>query len=458
MAGVEDETVVPDMEDIQGDVWSVAELNEAIQDVVQAANDAFPTYVVGEVADVSTYSYGTFFELRDVEADAVISCLVWASRRASFEYDIEEGTAAIVRAQVDFYAERGNMQLLVANYWPVGESDRAQALAELRASLEEEGLLEEDRKQTLPGYASCIGLVTSRSGSAIEDFTTAVNDRSPRVEIRLCAATVQGDGAVPALVGAVRRLERDPYVEVIVVTRGGGSDTDLWCFNEEPVVRAIADCATPVVVAVGHEDDETLAEAVADRRAMTPTDAASATTRDVSEVRRELCHLETRVDSAYTGLVVETMDDYERRVEAGYVAVKQAVAAQVATLQRAADLERRVSTAYRTLVAETLASLDRVIDDAVRSIEHAAETDAVTARAARGRVGDLEARIDRAYHANVDRKLDVLERRVEDAYRDVETDAKVRAGTTEARRLRIVVAVLLVLLVVGSVAVALLLL
>lgn len=407
MAGTGEDSIAVDTDALEGDAWSVARLNREIDATLTDAADRFPTYVFGEVSEISAYDFGTFFELRDLEESAVISCIAWSKTLANFDDPLEEGTAAIVRASVDFYADRGDTQLVVSGYWPVGDSDRTQQLEQLRAQLESEGLLDDECKRPLPAYPDCIGLVTSPSGSAREDFVSAVRERYPGVTVKLCGATVQGEEAVPSLVGAIQTLERDRGVDVLVVTRGGGSDTDLWCFNEEPVVRAIADCSTPVVAAVGHEDDRTLSEAVADRRAMTPTDAGVEATPDLESVRESAGLLERRIDGAYSALVDERLTSHERRVEAAKVAVERRVAARRAMCRRASDLETR---------------------------------------------------IDQAYRRRVEGELDGLEARLETAYRDVEADARIEAGTAEARRLRIVVAVLLALLVLGTVLVVVLLL
>ncbi|WP_254863128.1 exodeoxyribonuclease VII large subunit [Halovivax gelatinilyticus] len=411
MAGTDEGSTTVETAELASSAWSVSRLNGEIEAVLDRAGDRFPTYVVGEIAEVNRYDFGTFFELRDLEDEAVISCLAWSFAVDGFDRELENGTEAIVRASVDFYPERGDTQLVVSDYWPVGDSDRSRELAELRSALEAEGLLDELQKQSLPEYPDCIGVVTSLSGSAREDFVSAVRSRWAHTSIRLCGATVQGENAVPSLVGAIQTLEWDAYVDVIVVTRGGGSDTDLWCFNEEAVVRSIADCLTPVVVAVGHEDDETLAEAVADRRAMTPTDAGVTTTPNGAALNESIGQLERYIDVTYDGLV----DD------------------------RLGTLERRIENAFKT-------------------VKHEAKTEAVTARAARGRVGDLEARIDRAYDRRVERELETLDTRIDTAYRDLETDARVAAGTAEARRLRIVVAALVALLLIGTALVLLLLL
>lgn len=231
MADIDDASTAGDDIQLPDDTWTVAELNEEIAAVLSEQADRFPTYVIGEVADVDQYDFGTFFDLADPDADAVIACLAWSRVVDASDNELTAGTTTLVQANVDFYAERGDCQLLVAGYWPIGEGARTQAVAQLRATLEDEGLLADDRKQALPPYPTCIGVVTSLAGSARDDITTTIHERHPGIRIKLCGATVQGEDAVPSLVGAVQTLETDPTVDVIVVTRGGGADTDLWCFQ-----------------------------------------------------------------------------------------------------------------------------------------------------------------------------------------------------------------------------------
>jgi exodeoxyribonuclease VII large subunit len=297
-------------------VWSVEEVNSEIESVLSAAQDQFPSYVIGEISDTNPYGFGTFFDLRDLNDDVTISCIMWAPQRQSAPHELTEGTETIVRATVDFYEDDGRTQISVRSFWPVGESDRTADLAALRSELESEGLLDEAATQPLPEFPRHIGVVTSLAGSARQDFCEAVYARHPGVTITVCGATVQGDGAPASLVAGIQRLEQDPSIDVVVVTRGGGADADLWCFNAEPVVRAIADCTTPTVVAVGHEDDDTLAEAVADRRAMTPTDAGGVVAPNVSAVRDDLGQVERRIDRAYEDLVTGEIDSVTQRLDA----------------------------------------------------------------------------------------------------------------------------------------------
>ena len=452
MADVGDEAAIEPPVDA---AWSVTELNDEINSVLADADQRFPTYVVGEVSDVSVYDFGTFFDLRDLDGEATISCIVWSYQRAAADYDLTEGVETILRASVGFYVDDGRTQLTVQNFWPVGESERSQNLAALRETLKAEGLFHDERKHSVPEYPRIVGVVTSLSGSAREDFCESVHSRDSRITITVCGATVQGEAAVQSIISGIRQLDRDPSIDVIVVTRGGGADVDLWAFNEEPVVRAIADCATPTVVAVGHEDDETLAEHVADHRAMTPTDAGVAVAPRIDRARQGAQAVERRIGVAYADFVESRLTELKRRIDAGVTGIEQATVTHRAVRQRATDLERRVSIAYDGLVDSRLTELDSRIDDAVRAIEHDAERDAVTARAARGRVRGLERRIDRAYQSRVQQEIDELDRRIEDAYREVEMDETIAAETTEARRLRVVV-LALVLVLLGLVVLLLL--
>ena len=435
--------------EIDEPAWSVARLNDEIAATLESASDRFPTYVVGEVSDATAKGYGTFFTLRDVDGEETIQCIIWSSYRDRIDEDITEGEEVIVRANVDFYTDGGRTQLNVKNYWPVGDSERSQELAALRAELAEEGLFADDRKQPVPSFPSNIGIVTSLTGSAREDFRDAAWGRAPGVILTFFGATVQGTNAVPSLVGAIRQADQDSDVDCIVVTRGGGADDTLWCFNEEPVVRAIADCQTPTVVAIGHEDDETLAEEVADNAAITPTKAGVVATPDIRAVRDQVATIERRLQTGYEAIVTDQLDAFDRRIDNAVVSIERAAENRRAQFQRAADLEQRIDTVYSTVTSTRLDELDSQIDSALQEVAHAAETEAVTASAARGRVAGLEARIDQAYETHVQRDTETLERRIERGYQDIKTSTDVQAAQQQAQKLQIVVLVLVALLLLG---------
>lgn len=447
-----DADVDADAVDRPEDAWSVARLNREISTVIEEAQDRgrFARYVVGEVADVSDYGYGSFFTLCDVETEDSVSCIAWASARESFEADLAEGTECVVRADVDFYAERGDCQLVVDGYWPLGESDRRRDLEALRAALAEEGLFDEDRKRPLPAFPDCIGVVTSLSGSAREDVCSAIHDRSPRTDVKIHGASVQGDDAVPSLIAGLQALEADPEVDVIVVTRGGGGDEALWCFDAEPLVRALADSSKPTVVAVGHEDDETLLEEVADRRAMTPTDAGVAAMPDLSVVQERVDTIGDRVAAAYRAVVETRLERLATRLDGALDSLvaerEQRRLKRRALRQRAADLEGRIDHAYRGLAYDRLERFETRLDEVVRELEHEFEREAAATAAATGRVADLEARIDTAYRRQVERRIDGLEIRIDRAYDGYESRRRARRQQRAVRALQAAVVVLVVLL------------
>lgn len=458
MDSVPDEVAEGASSDVPTDTWSVAQVNDEIKTVLADASNRFPRYVIGEIADISQYDFAAFFDLADTDAEARISCLAWANSIDKFDHELEAGVTAVVEASVDHYPEQGRTQLIVRDYWPVGESQRVEELEQLRTTLSEEGAFDEQAKQPLPTTPRQLGVVTSPSGSAREDVVSTIGQRWPLASVCLCGASVQGDSAVADLVGAIQQLEHDPTIEVIIVTRGGGADATLWCFNEEPVVRTIITCTTPVVVAVGHEDDATLAERVADKRAMTPTAAGVVTTPDVETLQETADAVERRIEGAYTALVEERLTTLADRIEAGVTAVEQATETRDVTRQRVVDLDRRVTMAYETLVTNRLTALDRRIDDATQAIEQTAATEQASMTAARGRVDDLEARIERAYTQTAEAQLQTIDQRISVAYRDIEADTKVQTSQAETQRLRAVIAVLIVLLLlVGGVALVLLL-
>lgn len=439
--------------DLPENTWSVSALNQQIERVLQDSHDQFPRYIVGEIAEVNGYGFGTFFELRDLTDDPVISCIAWNSTVASLDHDLENGTEAVVEASVDFYPDRGDCQLVVHNCWPLGESNRSKELEEIRQQLAAEGVFDSERKQAIPTYPACIGLVTSPSGSAREDVWAAISQCAPRTTVKLHAASVQGDTTVESVIAGVQALDGDPTVETIILTRGGGSDSDLWAFNAEPLVRCVAACTTPIIVAIGHEDDETLAEYAADARAMTPTKAGVRATTPTADVLMALSTAEGRIDADYRRITDQRLTNFRRRIETATQGIVQRHRERHSLLARASTLERQITSEYRRLIVRRLDGLERRIATGLKDLEIAVESEATAERIAQGRIADLESRIDSAYRRQVERTLERTDQRITDAYRQVEADARVRAGTAEARRLRIIVAVLVGLLLLGLAAV-----
>jgi len=273
---------------------SVSGLNAAARRLLE---DAFPPlWVVGEVANWRRVSSGhCYFSLRD--EDAQISCVMWRSDARRLPTDPEEGMEVLAHGEVSLYEVRGTYQLIVRALEARGEGLWRLAFERLKRKLAAEGLLDEARKRPLPRVPLRVGVVTSRTGAALRDVITVVRRRAPWTRILVSDCRVQGDGAADEIVRALDRLVRDGRVEVIVVTRGGGSVEDLWAFNEEPVARAVAACPVPVISAVGHEIDVTITDLVADVRAPTPSAAGEMAVPDGRALRAQLTKLGDRLVS-----------------------------------------------------------------------------------------------------------------------------------------------------------------
>jgi exodeoxyribonuclease VII large subunit len=251
-------------------VLTVTELTRRLKGAVEPAFQ--DVWVSGEVGNLRRQSSGhVYFGLKD--ADASVDAVLWASTARKVKFDLRDGTEVVARGRIEIYAPRGRYQLVVQEVEPRGAGARALALQQLRERLAAEGLLDLARKRPLPFLPARIGVATSTSGAALQDFLRVVHGRFPGARVLVAGCRVQGEGAAATVISALRLLV-DFGVDVAVVTRGGGSADDLWEFNDEELARAIAACPVPVVSAVGHEVDVTVADLVADVRAATPTHAA----------------------------------------------------------------------------------------------------------------------------------------------------------------------------------------
>jgi len=245
--------------------------------------------IQGEISGWNRASSGhTYFTLKD--EGAVLSAVLWRSR--TLEHTIRDGMKVVVKGRITVYPPRGQYQLDCASIAPLGIGDLQMALERLKARLMAEGLFDPARKKRLPEFPRKIGVVTSRTGAAVRDILTTLQRRMPLVHVMLRPALVQGVGSAEDIAAAIAQLNEFDDIDLLIVGRGGGSIEDLWAFNEERVVRAIAASRIPVISAVGHEIDFTLADFVADVRAATPTAAAELAVRDRDEMLPMLADLE----------------------------------------------------------------------------------------------------------------------------------------------------------------------
>jgi exodeoxyribonuclease VII large subunit len=412
-------------------VLTVSELTETIRTIFDT--EFRDIWVAGEVSGVRLAPSGhCYFTLKDGEAQLQCACFRNSMRFVRFKP--KDGLEILARGRVDVYAERGQYQLIVETIEPRGLGALQLAFEQLKKKLAAEGLFETARKRPLPKFPRRIGIVTSPAGAAIQDMLQILARRFPGLHIRIYPALVQGEGSVEQVCRGIQYFSKSPWAEVVIVARGGGSLEDLWTFNEEAVVRAIAGCSVPVVSAVGHETDFTIADFVADLRAPTPSAAAELIVVTREQVLEQITALERHLKQ---GLQLR-LGEARRRLHAVDV---ERVAASLhrsvgKRVQRVDDLEFRAWDRLRTMVivqrrrlGEVAARLEKQdlrlrLADGKRRLE-AAETalaQRMHLRLARamGRVVPLEA------HLRQLSPLAVLERGyaiVEDAQRHVVKDA-----------------------------------
>lgn len=264
---------------------TVTELSRLLRETIRSNPLLTRVLVRGEIANVSRAPSGHwFFTLRD-EA-AAVPCALFREAAAALGFEPEEGMAVLASGDVELYARRGEVQLVVRSLTPEGVGAFWVSFQRTRKKLEAEGLFEASRKRPLPSFPLRVGVVTSESGAVIHDIVTVLRRRFPLARVVLSPATVQGpEAATSVRDGLVRIQDR---VDVVIVGRGGGSMEDLAAFNDEALARAIASCPVPVVSAVGHETDVTIADFVADVRAPTPSAAAELLSPDAADLRAQV--------------------------------------------------------------------------------------------------------------------------------------------------------------------------
>jgi exodeoxyribonuclease VII large subunit len=267
-------------------VWTVSQVNQAVRSLLEESLP--PLWVTGEVGNWKRAGSGhCYFSLKDETAQ--IRCVMWRGEAARLPMDPEEGMRIRAFGQLTVYEARGEYQLVVRALEGEGEEGLWKlAFERLRKKLEVEGLLLPERKRPLPRFPQTGGVVTSLTGAALHDILTVLRRRAPWIRVLVRGVRVQGEGAAADIADAVRVMAGSGLVEVLIVGRGGGSQEDLWAFNEEPVARAVAESPVPVISAVGHEVDVTIADLVADFRAATPSAAAEAVAPDKEEILRHL--------------------------------------------------------------------------------------------------------------------------------------------------------------------------
>ena len=304
----ERQTAEPDAKE----VLSVSQLNDRIASVVEETPALHGVRCIGEVTDLHQNSTALYFTLTDGNAE--LPCMIWANRYRNMDADFEDGTEVVLKGDIDYWTEGGKIDLKPWEIRVVGEGEQAAAVKRLESELAERGWFDDEHKKDPPRFPDRVGVVTSLQGDARYDIQDSVHGRNPTTDLLIKDASVQGPNAPTSLANGIHHLDRNQDVDSIIVGRGGGSDTDLMAFNHESVAEAIFTSNTPVVAAVGHAEDRTIAGRVADRNAITPTDAGEYVTADVEQfLSGEVDGLEQELEAAYESFRREF--EHERELE-----------------------------------------------------------------------------------------------------------------------------------------------
>lgn len=279
-------------------VYTVGQVNNYIKNMFAQDFLLHRISIKGEVSNCKYHSSGhIYFTLKD--SAGTISAIMFAGNRRGLNFQMKEGDKVIVTGSVEIYERSGSYQIYAREIELDGEGNLYLKFEALKRELEEMGMFAPEYKQPIPKYSKRIGIVTAPTGAAVQDIRNISYRRNPYVQLILYPALVQGDGAAESIVNGIRALEHIG-VDVIIVGRGGGSIEDLWAFNEEIVARAIFDCQIPVISAVGHETDWTIADYVADMRAPTPSAAAELAVYDYRLIEASFSEAKRRMDNILT--------------------------------------------------------------------------------------------------------------------------------------------------------------
>jgi len=281
---------------IKGQIYSVSELNQRIKDALELEFKYQYVWLQGEISNFKgNYASGHwYFSLKDDKSQVSAVCFKWANQYIKFIP--ENGMEVVCCGQISVYEKQGVYQINVRYIEPKGVGAQALALEQLKEKLLAEGLFDPGRKRPIPFLPQRIGIVTSPTGAAIKDILNVLERRFPNLEVYISPARVQGDEAPKEIVNALSLLYERKDLDLIIVARGGGSKEDLWAFNEEIVVRRIADSTVPLISAIGHEIDITISDLVSDLRASTPSVAAELAVREKELLEKEIFEMQSNIN------------------------------------------------------------------------------------------------------------------------------------------------------------------
>jgi exodeoxyribonuclease VII large subunit len=329
-------------------VYTVSDLNRCIKQVLEREQHLQDVWVRGEVSNFTHHTSGhMYLTLKDSQSR--IKVVMFASYNRFLRFLPKDGTKVIVRGSISAYERDGVYQLYAREMQPDGLGSLYLAFEQLKAKLAAEGLFAQERKRPLPRFPKRVGVVTSPTGAAIRDICTTIRRRYPQAEIVLSPAIVQGAEAPASIVAAIHIINQQPDIDVLIVGRGGGSIEELWAFNDEQVARAIAASRIPVISAVGHETDVTIADFVADVRAATPTAAAELAVPHYLEWVERVKQLDARMHRALRGQMASERKRLETLMQS--YAMRRPKRRVEEAQQRLDDVQSRMRQAMKQLVS-----------------------------------------------------------------------------------------------------------
>lgn len=330
------------------EVYTVSRVNNYIKNMFQADFVLNRLSVKGEVSNCKYHSSGhIYFTIKDDNSN--LNCIMWRSSAAKMNFRLEQGMQVTVTGKIDLYESTGTCQLYATSIQQDGTGDLFIKYQQLKAELEEMGVFAQEYKKRIPDYAMKIGVATASTGAAIRDIINITTRRNPYVQLYLYPTLVQGEGAAPSIVKAIKALDA-MNLDIIIVGRGGGSIEDLWAFNEREVAMAAFECNTPIISAVGHETDYTIIDFASDLRAPTPSAAAELAVFDYNSFMQKLTGARDRLDMAVNGVIGQ----YRNRTENYRLSLAKSSPEHLISDRRAklAGLEQRINNSINSLVKD----------------------------------------------------------------------------------------------------------
>ena len=294
-------------------IYSVSEVSRYIKGLIESDDFLSGVWIKGEISNFTLHSSGhMYFSLKDESGR--LRCVMFRFQNSRLKFMPSDGMSVFAYGAIGMYERSGDVQLYVEEMMPSGTGSLHLAFLQLKEKLEKEGLFSPLRKRDLPRFPRVVAVVTSPTGAAVRDVITVISRRMPGTTILVVPALVQGNGAPESIVSAFELVNQAGFIDVVIVGRGGGSIEELMAFNDESVARAIAACKVPVISAVGHETDFTIADFVADRRAATPSAAAEMAVPDISELEKTLFQLGLRLTGCMRAVVSDNKGKFQTLV------------------------------------------------------------------------------------------------------------------------------------------------